>query len=351
MPVQASQHAVAYDALFFTITGLTVVFTVLVLALVAKMVFTYRAGKVADRRNPIDHSSKLEALWTIIPLVLALGIFVWSASNFIHVRKEPKNATEIFVIGKQWMWHVQHMNGVRENNELTIPVGRPIKLTMISQDVIHAMYIPEFRAQYHVVPGRYTSLYFTPTKVGEYKMLCAMHCGTQHTEMVGKVHVLSEEDFAKWEANQGNRFRPMAKTMAEAGALVWKEKGCANCHAGQDNERAPTLVGIFGKERTFTDGTKAVATDEYLRESIVLPWNRLTAGYGPTMNAYRGQLTEEQVLQLIAFIKTDGKVAVPTTEPRVDEKTGQRLPNAAEQANELESAGKTQFRQWEQQRR
>ncbi|MCW5937349.1 MAG: c-type cytochrome [Fimbriimonadaceae bacterium] len=304
MPVQASERAFWHDLLFFTITGLSVIFTILVFLLILRLATTYRQGSPADRRNPVYHSLKIESLLIGVPLVLGLAIFVWASLGFVNYRKTPEKAMEIFVVGKQWMWHLQHMNGVRENNELHVPVDTPIKLTMISQDVIHAMYLPEFRAQYHVVPGRYTDLNFTATRIGKYKMLCNMYCGTQHSEMVGLVHVMSKGDFAKWMENNANRYQDKPLTMAAAGAQTWKDLGCGNCHGQKDTLRGPSLYGIFGTRRTFSDGSSKVADNDYLRESILTPWLLLTRGYEASMPAYKGQITEERVLALVEYMKT-----------------------------------------------
>lgn len=350
VPEQASEHAVRYDALFYTITGLTVFFTIVVGLMVAILAVKYRRGSKADRRNPMDHNLPLELAWSIIPLFMALGIFAWSTINFMHARKMPENATEIYVIGKQWMWHLQHMNGIRENNELHVPVGKPVKMTMISQDVIHAMYLPEMRAQYHVVPGRYTNLHFTPTKPGKYKMLCAMHCGTQHSEMVGTIYVMSQRDFAEWQEKEGNRFKADAVSMTEKGHQVWKDKNCGNCHIEQDTARGPSLIGLFGTTRTFENASPAKVDDDYLRDSIVNPYRQITKGYRNTMPAYKGQLSEEQVLQLVHYMKSlsrvpgpdgglaDFKQSRPGTEPSV---TGKQ--SSSDVANKKASAGATQF--------
>lgn len=345
MPEQASARAASYDALFYTISALTVFFTVAVGIMILFFVTKYRAGKKVDRRGALSHSTFLEMLWTVPPLFLAIGIFAWSAKNFIEFRQTPKNATEVFVIGKQWMWHVQHMNGIRENNELHVPVGKPVKLTMISQDVIHAMYLPEMRSQFHVVPGRYTELTFTPTKTGRFKMLCAMHCGTQHSEMVGQVYVMSQAEYAKWLEKGGNRYQPDALTMKEAGKQLFTQKGCANCHTGVDNPRAPSVNGIYNTKRTMTDGAVLTANDDYLRDSIVNPWRSVSAGYDLTMPSYKGSLTEEQVLQLVTYMKglgvgEKGEYANPRNESKPSA-TGEA--NAASEANKRVSAGATQF--------
>lgn len=352
-PAEASKDAFGYDLLFGVITALTVLFTVIVFGMVLFLAIRYRRGTKVDRSNPIHHHTGLELTWSIIPTILGLIIFVWSAYNFVQVRTMPKDATEIFVIGKQWMWHFEHMDGTRENNELHVPVGKPIKLTMISQDVIHAMYLPEMRAQYHVVPGRYTDLQFTPTVPGEYHILCAMHCGTGHSEMVGKLVVMDQREYAAWADQGGNRFQNKSLTMVEAGRKVWNDKGCGNCHTGVDNQRAPTLLGVVGSTRHFTDGGTAKADNDYLRESILEPWKRVTAGYENTMQAYQGQLTELEVLDLIQYIGSltgspskgnDGKI-VPYERPQ-----RQTAPMAGERKTEVDvangtsSAGRSQFK-------
>ncbi|MBS1708511.1 MAG: c-type cytochrome [Armatimonadetes bacterium] len=353
MPPQASEWAFHYDLLFWGTSALAVFFTLVVGILVTVLAIKYRAGSKADRRNPIDHSNLLEMSWSLPPLVLAIGMFFWSATDFIQYRKMPEKASEIFVIGKQWMWHLQHMNGIRENNELHCVVGQPVKMTMISQDVIHAMYLPDFRAQFHVVPGRYTELTFTPTMTGKFRMLCAMHCGTQHSEMVGQVIVMSPKDYADWLAKDGNRFTPTALSMADAGKRLFTEKGCGNCHGGVDTERAPTLVGLFGKQRDFDNGEKVVADNEYVRESIVNPWRLINKGYTNTMPAYKGQITEEQVLDLMAYIKSISGSAANAPAEAAGRKPEGSIPgfagpqNSTDAANRVESAGAAQFKQSE----
>jgi cytochrome c oxidase subunit II len=351
-PEQASEHAWRYDLLYWTITALSVFFGAIVVVMILVFVTKYRREKVVDRSNPPYHNTGLELLWSGVPLVLAVAIFCWSAYNFVRFQRTmPKEGIEVYVIGKRWMWHLQHMNGIRENNELHVPVGTPVKMTMISQDVIHAMYLPDFRAQFHVVPGRYTELAFTPTKVGRFKMLCAMHCGTQHSEMVGFVHVLSKKDFAEWMANGGNRYEDVPLSMAEAGRQVWQQKNCGNCHGVRDSVRGPSLHGIFGSQRPMADGSTALADSAYLRDAILEPWRQLTKGYDATMPEYKGQLSEEQVLRLIAYMKSlgmvepDGKLA-----PYEPELPGRRSfssapQNATDMSNKNASAGMTQSQQ------
>ncbi len=347
-PIPASEHAASYDLLFFTIVALTVFFTVVVVAMIAFLGTRYRRGSKASRKNPLPDHLGLELSWTIVPLLLGVGIFVWGTIGFMKQREMPEDGLEIYVIGKRWMWHLEHMNGIREMNELHIPVNTPIKFTMISQDVLHSMYLPEFRAQYHVVPGRYTDIYFTATKTGTFKMLCAMYCGTQHSEMVGQIHVLSEEDYGRWLEKNGNRYMPDVESMAAAGELLYKKKGCGNCHTAQDNERGPTLMGLMGSVRTMADGSTLIADEDYVRESILNPYDRLTYGYENTMPAYTGQLTEEQVIRLFEYIKSLGEVG---GELDSFEREGAGAPSAdgdaTRIANERKSAGAAQFRQTE----
>ncbi|MBS1724133.1 MAG: c-type cytochrome [Armatimonadetes bacterium] len=351
MPEQASDEAMSYDHLYWFISGLALFFGVIVVIMTIWLAIKYRRGSTADRRNPIDHHKGFEALIVSSTMILAMFTFWWSMNEYVRYRTMPTKAKEIFVIGKQWMWHLQHMNGIRENNELHVPVDTPIKFTMISQDVLHAFYLPEFRAQYHVVPGRYTELYIKPNKTGRFRILCAMHCGTQHSEMVGWIYVMSKKEFAAWEANGGNKYLPIPTTMAEAGKRVWDTKGCNNCHSGADTFRGPSLAGIYGTTRQLDDGT-AVADTSYLRDSILTPWRRLTKGYEATMPAYQGQMTEEDVLNLIEYIKTGTNTAEPgklspysVPSPGGTRFGPTRVKSATDLSNENDSAPMTQAEQ------
>jgi cytochrome c oxidase subunit 2 len=309
-PPQASSLAPEYDAVFYLLLALTIFFTGIVLAAVVFFVAKYRRGTKADRSRPVYENLALELSWTIIPLILALFMFYAGAKVFVDLRTPPKDSEQIFVIGKQWMWHIEHPNGVRENNTLHVPVGKDIKLVLISQDVLHAFYVPAFRQQVHVVPGRYTDIWFKPTRIGEYHLFCNMYCGTQHSEMCGSVIVMDQRKYAEWLANNGESVPHL--TMEQAGARKFNSVGCANCHGATDTLRAPSLIGIFGKKRTFADGSSLVADDAYLRESIVNPYNHITAGYGQSMPVYtKDQLNEEDILNILAYIKTAGTGPTP----------------------------------------
>lgn len=300
-PPQASNFAGEYDALFGLITFLTIVFTVAVGGLVLLFAIRYRRGTTADRSRPVYENLRFEVVSMVVPTMLGLGIFVWGTKMFVNMRTPPADATELFVIGKQWMWHVQHPDGTRENNTLHVPLGKPVKLTMISQDVIHAFYVPAFRTQFMVVPGRYTQMWFTPTQKGEFHLFCNMYCGTQHSEMGGRVVVMEPRAYAEWLARNGEQTPQLS--VAQAGQRLFNRIGCANCHGAQDDVRGPTLNGIYNSARKMEDGSVLRADETYLRESILRPHNHITQGYDKTMLPYEGQLTEDQVLQLVAYLR------------------------------------------------
>lgn len=313
-PVAASNFAEQVDALYLVLWLLTIFFTVLVLTLIGVFAVRYRRGSLADRSRPVDHDLRIELVWSIIPLVLGLGIFAWAAKLYANVYSEaPKNSKEIFIIGKQWMWHLQHMNGVRENNELHVPIDTPIKLTMISQDVIHSFFLPEMRIKRDVLPGRYTTVWFKPNRVGKYRLECTEYCGTQHSLMGGWIYVMSKADFAKWyttggqtgaSAGAGNTGGPGAAGVAANGAQLAQEQGCTNCHAAPGAvARAPSWVGLYNSKVKLADGGTVLANDAYLRESILYPKAKIVNGYQAIMPPYQGLLSEEQVLQLVSYIK------------------------------------------------
>lgn len=313
-PPQASTFAPKVDALFYVISALTAFFTIVVFALVIFFALKYRKGSKANRDNIVHDSHKIELAWSLPPLFLGLGIFAWGAHLFIEMRTMPKDAVEIFVIGKQWMWHVQHPNGVRENNTIHVPLGKKVKLTMISQDVIHAVYIPAFRAQYQVIPGRYTSLWFEPTKEGKYPLFCNMYCGTQHSEMGGYVYVVKPDEYASFLERNGEPKKPGPTSLVEKGKELYTQLNCAGCHELADTTRGPSLHGIVGTPRKLKTGEPVLADDDYLRESIVRPEVKINAGYENTMpQDYKGQLTEEQIRELIEYMKSLGGKPAPTT--------------------------------------
>ncbi|MBV9958878.1 MAG: cytochrome c oxidase subunit II [Acidobacteria bacterium] len=301
LPEQASTFASKVDALYFYLCGLTVFFTLLIISVLIFFFVKYRKRAPFEVPRPIAGSIKLETLWSVIPFMIAMSIFVWGASVYFAQYRMPKDGMEIFVVGKQWMWKFQHSTGQREINELHIPVGRKIKLTMTTEDVIHDLYIPAFRTKADVVPGRYTSLWFEPTKPGRYRLFCAEYCGTNHSGMGGWVEVMTQTDFDNWLSGNANQVSPV-----EAGKQLFTTTlGCATCHnADGTGGRGPALTGLYGKTVQLEGGGTVTADEAYIREAILNPQGQLVVGYQPIMPTFKGQLNEDQLLQLIAYIKS-----------------------------------------------
>jgi cytochrome c oxidase subunit 2 len=306
-PEQASKAAHEVDLIYYLLTALTIFFSLAVFAGVLYFVIKYRAGSKVDRHHPPSHNMKLELAWSVIPLFMALAVFGWSAKLFVEMQKPipSRDALEVIVIGKQWMWHLQHPTGQRENNTLHIPVGRPVKLTMISQDVLHSFYIPAFRIKMDVIPGRYTTMWFEATKTGTYHLFCAEFCGTKHAEMIGSVVVLTPEDYEQWlKDNQwGMQSQQRIETMAEQGAKLFTRLGCNGCHA-PGSEGGPPLAGMYGTQRALTDGRFVTADDNYIRDSILEPQKMVLSGYEDKFMPTSPGIEEQQILQLIAYIRS-----------------------------------------------
>ena len=316
LPQQASSFAVEVDAIYFVLWALTIFFSLGVMAAIIFLAYRYRRGSGADRSRPVHSDLRIEILWSVVPLLMGLGIFAWSASLYARQRIPPDDAMEVYVIGKRWMWQVQHANGVRENAELHVPVGRNVVLTMISQDVIHSFFVPAFRIKRDVIPGRYNVVWFTPTKPGKYHLFCAEYCGTQHSRMVGTVYVLEPAEYEKWLASGGEmRVGQTASStgttagvatasLVEAGEKLYTQLRCNACHGVKDGTRGPSHYGLYGKKVKMKDGTTVVADEDYIRESILRPLAKVVDGYEPIMPSYEGLLNEERVLQLVAYIKS-----------------------------------------------
>ena len=301
LPDQASTFASRVDALYFYLWGLTGFFTLLIVSVLIFFVIKYRKRAPFEVPRPIAGSLILETMWSAIPFVIAMSIFVWGANVFFAQRRVPKDAMEIFVVAKQWMWKFQHTTGQREINELHVPVGRKVKLTMASEDVIHDLFIPAFRTKADVVPGRYSTLWFEATKPGRYHIFCAEYCGTNHSGMGGWIEVMSQTDFDNWLSGNANQMSPAAAGKE----LFTTTLGCATCHnADGSGGRGPALTGLFGKMVHLDGGATVTADEAYIRESMINPQAQLVAGFQPIMPTFKGQLTEEQILQLIAYIKS-----------------------------------------------
>ncbi len=301
LPEQASTFAPEVDLYFLFLVGLTLFFTLLVGILAIVFMVRYRRRRADEVPEPVEGAMLLEITWTVIPFLISMFIFAWGAKIYYDMYKEPKDALEIFVTGKQWMWRAQHPDGVREINELHVPLGRRVKLTMTSEDVIHSYFIPAFRTKADLVPGRYTMTWFEPTKAGTYHLFCAEYCGTQHSGMIGKVIVMEQAAYQAWLAGGTSEGSP-----ASNGQKLFASLACSTCHQDQNRGRGPTLAGLYGTEVRLDNGSTVIADDAYIRESILNPNAKLVAGYQGIMPTFQGQVSEEQIVQMIAYIKSIG---------------------------------------------
>jgi cytochrome c oxidase subunit 2 len=309
-PTEASTVAGQVDLLLVALLALGVFFTIIIMALIVYFGIKYRRGKQADRSNPPLGNTKMELGWVFGLLVLSAGAFVWATVIYFHMSTPPQDTMDIFVVGKQWMWKFQHQEGQREINVLHVPLGRPVRLIMTSEDVIHSFYVPAFRLKRDVLPGRYTYLWFQATKTGEFHLFCAEYCGTDHAKMTGTVIVMEPRQFQDWLGGTQT-----VVSLSQAGEQLFQQFGCTSCHTAGAAVLAPSLDGLFGSTVSLSDGGSVVADENYIRESLFFPQKKIVAGFDPIMPSYEGRLTEEQVLDLIAYIKSLGSSANPTPTP------------------------------------
>ena len=298
-PQQASVQAAQVDGIYFFMVAVTAFFSLLIATLVAFFAVKYRRRHKDEVGVAIHGSLALELLWTIIPFFIAMMMFGWGAKVFFELYRPPAGAMEIYVVGKQWMWKAQHMDGMREINELHVPVGRPVKLIMGSEDVLHSFYIPAFRVKADVIPGRYNVLWFTATRPGRYHLFCAEYCGTKHSGMIGWVTVMEPAEFQAWLGGGSASDTPVA-----AGEKLFQSQGCIACHREGAPVQGPLLQNVFGSTVTLQGGATVVADESYIRESIVNPQAKVVAGFQPIMPTFQGLLTEEQLLQIIAYVRS-----------------------------------------------
>ena len=298
-PEQASTMAPRVDQLYFFLLGVSVFFATLILILIIAFAVKYRRRSDDEQPRPISGNLGLEILWTVVPLSLTLVMFVWGARLFFITFYPPTDALEINVVAKQWMWKVQHAEGRSEIDELHIPTGRPIKLIMTSQDVIHDFFVPAFRVKNDVLPGRYTTLWFEATKPGAYRLFCSQYCGTQHSGMIGHIIALEPAEFQTWLSGGA-----VAVSMATAGENLFQKLGCVSCHAANDSGRGPSLAGLLGKTVRLQSGATVTADENYIRESILEPQAKIVAGYPPIMPTFKGLISEDGIMQIIAYLKS-----------------------------------------------
>jgi cytochrome c oxidase subunit 2 len=300
VPDSASTMSWKVDAVYFYLSGVTLFFTLLISAILIFFVIRYRRRTPYEIPRPIAGSHKLETLWTVIPFLISMTIFGWAAKVYFDQSSPPKNAMEVYVVGKQWMWKIQHSTGQREINELHVPIGKKIKLIMTTEDVIHDFFVPAFRVKSDVVPGKYTTLWFEATKTGKFDFYCAEYCGMNHSGMIGSVVVMESREFDNWLSGNTSNTTP-----AVAGQQLFQTLGCVSCHgATGEGGRGPALNGLFGRETQLVGGQKITADEAYIRESILNPQAQLVDGFGPIMPTFQGQISEDQLVQLLAYIKS-----------------------------------------------
>ena len=295
----ASTIGALTDRLTLGVLLLSTFFTAIVVILIFYFGIKYREGNDVDRSNPPSANTKVEVGWIGGLFILSLGVFSLGTIEYYQIQRPPANSLDIYIVGKQWMWKAQHQEGPSEINTLHIPVGQPVRLIMTSQDVIHSFYVPAFRVKQDVIPGRYTYMWFTATRAGEYHLFCAEYCGTSHAEMRGTVIAMDPHLYQQWLTSSST-----GQPLTQAGAQLFTQLGCANCHGSGSGIRAPNLAGVFGQSVPLSNGTRVIADENYIRESIFFPKAKIVAGYDAIMPTFEGRITEEQVLQLVAYIRS-----------------------------------------------
>jgi cytochrome c oxidase subunit 2 len=303
----ASTAASEVDYLILALLLISCAILALVFGLMLLYMFKYRSGNTTDRGPQSERAWMLETGWTTATLVIFFGLFVWGADLYVRLFQPPANAMQIYVIGKQWMWKVQHPSGQSEINALHLPAGRPVQLIMTSQDVIHDFSIPAFRVKHDVLPGRYDTIWFEAHTPGTYHLFCTQLCGTGHAAMVGEIVVMTPADFQKWLERTGT-----GETMAAAGRTLFMRFGCSGCHGldgvggvqSASTVRAPPLIGLYGSPVPLANGTVVTADDRFLRDSILTPEKTRVAGYPPVMPSFAGQISEEDLIKIVAYIKS-----------------------------------------------
>jgi len=304
LPEVASNLAGKVDAVIWFITVISLVFFILVSIFLVYFAIRYRRRQENEETPYITGSHVLETIWTIIPSILLIVIFVYGFVVYKDMRTPPEDSLEVTVIGRQWLWQFKYNNGKTTLNELYIPEGRPIKLVMTSEDVLHSFFVPAFRVKQDLVGGMYTYLWFTPTKTGTYELYCTEYCGTGHSTMLGKVIVMSPQEYEKWE--KGEEEKAVASLPpAELGKQLYTQRGCNACHSIDGSSLVgPTWKGLYGHEVVLQDGTKVTADENYIREAILEPQAKMVKGFGPVMPSFKGVISDDEISDLIAYIKT-----------------------------------------------
>jgi cytochrome c oxidase subunit II len=309
-PAQASTLAPQVDNLYFFLLAVTAFFAILVVVLVTIFSIKYHDATGLKVGAPITGSVPLEIGWSLIPFVIAMGIFVYATVVYFNIVRPPAETLEIYSTGKRWMWRFQHIDGQSEINDLHVPKGRPVKITFTSEDVLHSLYLPAFRVKADAIPGRYSQIWFTPTETGTYHLFCAEYCGTKHSGMIGSVTVMEPNDYQAWLSGGGG------VSMTARGEQLFQQLACVSCHVTDGSGRGPSLAGVFGTEVELASGSSVVADDTYIRESILTPQAKLVNGYQPVMPTFQGLVNEEGVMSLIEYIKSLPPANRPAAAPQ-----------------------------------
>lgn len=303
-PEQGSDFASAVDWLFYAITGISAFFFILIVLVMSYFVVRYRRRPGHEVEQSPSHNTPLEIVWSVLPGFILLGIFAAGFKIFLDIRRVPDGAYEIKVSARKWSWAFEYSNGL-VIEDLHVPTGRPIRLMMSSQDVIHSLFVPAFRVKQDLVPGRYSELWFNATKPGTFRLYCAEYCGQKHSSMVADVIVHEPADFDLWLRNEIDKTNNLPP--AELGALLYKRQGCAQCHANDENSQGkagPSFLKTFGTEQKLTTGESVKIDENYIRRSILEPLAQVRAGFQPVMPTYQGRLKDKEIDALIAYIKS-----------------------------------------------
>ena len=299
IPEQASTLAPQVDQLYWFIIGVTAFFGILTSVLVVYFAVKYRTNDPLAVGAPITGSIPLELAWSVIPFLISVVIFAWASQVFFDIYRPPDQTLNIYSTGKRWMWKFQHLDGRSEINELHVPVGRAVKVTFTSEDVLHSLYFPAFRTKADAIPGRLSTVWFNATKVGVFDIFCAEYCGTRHSGMIGKVHVMEPAAYQAWLSGGGG-----GGTLASRGERLFSELACNTCHIGDGSGRGPSLVDKFGTQERLANGSAVNVDENYVRESILMPQRKLVEGYQPLMPTFQGLVNEESVMALIEYVKS-----------------------------------------------
>lgn len=296
-PQQASSYADSVDRIFFALLAMSVLLLAGLFGTLFVFFIRFREGSSVHRSKKRIDSIPVEITWMVIPLIIFLVVFAWAARLYAQMYTQPANGIPIYVVGKQWMWKIEHEDGQREIDQLHIPTGQNILVTLTSQDVVHSFYIPAFRIKHDAVPGSYAKFWFRAIKPGRYHLFCAQYCGMNHSRMIGNIIAMTPRDYAAWLAAN-----PPEASMAQAGESLFHRVGCSGCHEATSTFHAPLLNGIYGTRVPLQTGEIVTVDRQYLRDSILLPNKQIAAGFESIMPTYQGQLSEEQVNELVSYL-------------------------------------------------